>query len=133
MYKLAVIGFGERINTIVTQLEATGKCVVSYVADPRLEQVKKEQAAKGRDVSKINFYLTAEEMLEKEKPDGVCIGTRCSLHAKYADMVIRKGYPLFLEKPVCTTREDLALLEKLLSDYPEECKRVTVSFPLRFT
>lgn len=133
MYKLAVIGFGERINTIVTQLENTGKCVVAYVADPRFEEVKKEQEAKGRDISKIKFYATAEEMFENEKPDGVCIGTRCSLHAKYADMVIRKGYPLFLEKPVCTTREDLALLEKLLVDCPEECKRVTVSFPLRFT
>lgn len=133
MYKLAVIGLGTRMSGVIKLLEKTGKCVLAYVADPRVEEVKKEQEMQGRDISAVKFYKSAEELFENEKPDGVCIGTRCSLHAKYADMVIRKGYPLFLEKPVCTTREDLALLEKLLCDCPEESKRVTVSFPLRFT
>lgn len=133
MYGIAVIGLGERISGIVNLLEKTGECKLLCVADPRAEEVKKEQKAKGRDISGVHFYESAEEMLEKEHPDGVCIGTRCSLHAKYADFVLRRGYPLFLEKPVCTTREDLALLERLMSDCPEATKRVTVSFPLRFT
>ncbi len=133
MYKLGVIGLGERISGVIKNLELTGQCELAFVADPRVEEVKKEQTDKGRDISKIKFYPTAEEMLKIEKPDGILIGTRCSLHTKYAKMVLKQGYPLFLEKPVCTTREDLARLEKLLCDYPEECKRVTVSFPLRFT
>ena len=133
MYGIAVIGLGERISGIVNLLKKTGECKLLCVADPRAEEVKKEQTAKGRDISGVHFYESAEEMLEKEHPDGVCIGTRCSLHAKYADFVLRRGYPLFLEKPVCTTREDLALLERLMSDCPEATKRVTVSFPLRFT
>ncbi len=133
MYRIAVIGLGERISGILSLLEKTGECALCCVADPRAEEVKKEQIAKGRDVSRVHFYDSAEEMLEKETPDGVCIGTRCSLHAKYADFVLRKGSPLFLEKPVCTTREDLALLEKLMRDCPEACRHVTVSFPLRFT
>ena len=133
MYNLGVIGLGERISSVLSNLEKTGRCRISCVADPRFEEVKKEQILKGRDISDVRFYATAEEMLEHEKPDGILVGTRCSLHTKYAEMVLKKGFPLYLEKPVCTTREDLAKLEALLRDYPEECKRVTVSFPLRFT
>lgn len=133
MYKLAAIGLGQRMTSIINLLERTGKCVLAYVADPRIDGVKEEQTAAGRDISKIKFYTSAEELFENEKPDGVCVGTRCSLHAKYADMALRKGYPLYLEKPVCTTRDDLAMLERLLVEFPEQCKHVTVSFPLRFT
>lgn len=133
MYRLGIIGLGDRISTVLKNLENTGECELCCVADPRLEEVKLEQTAKGRDISRVHFYTTAEDMLENEKPDGILVGTRCSLHTKYAEMVIKKGYPLYLEKPVCTTRKDLARLERLISEYPDECKRVTVSFPLRFT
>ena len=53
-------------------------------------------------------------MLEKEALDGVCIGTRCSTHTHYALMVASKGIPMFLEKPVCTTYEDLDRLKQIL-------------------
>ena len=87
MYNLGIIGLGERSSSVLSNLEKNGKCRLSCVADPRLEEVKKEQALKGRDISDVRFYATAEEMFEHEKPDGILVGTRCSLHAKYAEMV----------------------------------------------
>lgn len=40
-------------------------------------------------------------MLDREALDAVFIGTRCGLHARYAALVMERGLPLFLEKPVC--------------------------------
>ena len=133
MFRIGVIGLGERMSGMVKLLIQSGECVLTAVADPRIEEVKREQTAKGTDISKTRFYENAEEMLSSEELDGVLVGTRCSLHTKYACLVISKGLPLYLEKPVSTTREDLSRLEELLVKYPERCRCVTVSFPLRFT
>lgn len=133
MYKIGVIGLGKRMSDVIQTLEKNEDCCLSYVADPRIDEIKAALKTANRDISKIEFFSTAEEMLEQTRPDGICIGTRCSLHAKYADAVIRKDYPLFLEKPVCTNRKDLAMLEKLLNDCPDSCRKATVSFPLRYT
>lgn len=138
MLKLAIIGLGKRMHDVLDRFIETNECELTYVADPRKEEIKAELAGKGIDPNGVLFFDSAEEMLEdsrfiQNKPDGICIGTRCSLHAKYAGMVIGKGYPLFLEKPVCTNKEDLSSLEDLLVKYPECSDRVTVSFPLRLT
>ena len=52
---------------------------VSAVADPRWEQIRQEN----RDdpyFSNTRYYEDADKLLEKEEPDGVFIGTRCSMH-----------------------------------------------------
>lgn len=56
------------------------------------------------------------------------VGTRCNTHTMYAVEVLQRGIPLFLEKPVSTTMEELRALAT--------CGRETgtpavVSFPLR--
>lgn len=58
------------------------------------------------------------------------IGTRCSLHTKMAVKVLSKHLPLFLEKPVSTSIEDLILLKDAAG---KSKSKVVVSFPLRFT
>ena len=42
MYNLGVIGLGERISGVLSNLEKTGRCRLSCVADPRFEEVKKK-------------------------------------------------------------------------------------------
>ncbi|MFQ9679049.1 MAG: Gfo/Idh/MocA family protein [Ruthenibacterium lactatiformans] len=69
-------------------------------------------------------------MLDREALDAVFIGTRCGLHARYAALVMERGLPLFLEKPVCI---DEAQYARLLAAPPAQRGRVMVSFPLHVT
>lgn len=127
MKRVGIIGYGNRMKDIVSNLLKTNQAEIAAVADVNVEQARKNAEANG--VKDCKFYSSAEEMLEKEKLDGVCIGTRCSLHTHYALMVARKRIPMFLEKPVCTSYEDLNRLKEILywSD------KTVVSFPLRLT
>ncbi len=136
MKKIAVIGLGSRMTSVLEKMLATGECELAYAADLRAEEIRAER--KDVDKNEVKYFPSAEEMLASKDfadnpPDGICVGTRCSLHTEYAEEVIKRGFPLFLEKPVCTTRTDLAKLESLLTEYPDASKRVVVSFPLRFT
>ncbi len=127
MLKLGVIGYGKRINAIVGLLLESGKVTLAAVADKNPEAVK-ERFGEKRDFSNVIFYTDAEQMLKSERLDGVAIGTRCSSHTAYAVLVAKYGLPIFLEKPVSTTEEDLARLEALL---PEMNEKTVVSFPMR--
>lgn len=133
MYKLGIIGRGSRMTHVSNCLLKTGKCRISCIADPRTTEVKAELEKDGIDTSDIRFYSDADLLLANEKPDGICVGTRCSLHAQMAKKVIEHGFPMFLEKPVFTTFEDMEMLTELAEKYPDRAKRVTVSFPLRMT
>lgn len=150
MVKLGVIGYGVRMDMLMDQLhELYVDARVTAVADKNPERVKALMLKDGSseflhrmeidkidglmrecpmDPGKIRFYEDAEEMLKKEELDGVMVGTGCNTHARFAEMVMKRGLPLFLEKPVGVCHADLELLK--------ECERsakapVVVSFPLR--
>lgn len=127
MLKLGVIGLGSRMSGIVKLLLASGEVQLTAVTDPDIEKVKSSFDAEV--LATTTFYSDAEEMLQKEKLDGVCIGTRCSTHTQFALLVAKYNLPMFLEKPVCTTEEDLAKLEtiRFMSE------KTVVSFPLRLS
>ena len=131
MIRLGVIGFGSRIQGILAIIEKfNAGAVVTAITDVRNNEIKKVLAEKGKNPAEINFYTDPDEMLRKEKFDGVLIGTRCSLHARMALKVFATGLPLYLEKPIATNMEDwLALREASKTTQ----SRVVVSFPLRVT
>ncbi|MBR6633523.1 MAG: Gfo/Idh/MocA family oxidoreductase [Clostridia bacterium] len=128
MLKIGVIGYGIRISSIVKELVETGEVQLVAVADIDVLGVKK-RFQDFEPLKDATFYSDAEEMLKKERLDGVCIGTRCSLHTHYALLVARYNIPMFLEKPVCTNYEDLERLKSIL----HVSEKTVVSFPLRFT
>lgn len=149
---IGVIGYGVRIDMLMDQLnELPVDVEVTAVADPNPERVKELMLKNGSlelqhqmeidkidgllrkcpmDPEKIRFYQTAEEMLDKEILDGIMVGTNCNTHTHFAKMVLDKNLPLFLEKPVGISKEDLEVLEKCDS---KEHAPVVVSFPLRAT
>ena len=126
IHSVAVIGFGTRMKTFVGALLATGRVRICAIADPDGTGARERAAACG--VTDARIYPDAREMLETETPDGVLVGTRCSLHTEMAELVASYGLPLFLEKPVAITDGELARLEKLLPTMEE---KTVVSFPLR--
>ena len=128
MLKIGVIGYGVRINSIVKLLLDSGEVALESVMDIDNEAVRTKFLSTV-EFKSVRFYDDAKEMLEKEKLDGVCIGTRCSTHTEYALLVSKYNIPIFLEKPVCTNYDDLEKL-KTISNMNE---KVVVSFPMRLS
>ncbi|MBQ8907705.1 MAG: Gfo/Idh/MocA family oxidoreductase [Clostridia bacterium] len=126
MLQVGIIGYGVRMRTFVGALLATGKVCVAAVADP--DEASARAHAKENGVEDAVFYTDAKAMLENEALDGVAVGTRCPLHTEMAELVASYGLPLFLEKPVCISEEELPRLSALL---PAMEKKTVVSFPLR--
>jgi len=129
MLKVGVIGYGSRISDIIDLVLGfeLGVEVVAFT-DINEEKARKNFEKSPVNKEKIRFYASADEMLAAEELDGCLIGTRCSTHAGYAIKVLEKGIPLFLEKPVCTSMEDLLKLKEAGEATAAE---VVVSFPLK--
>jgi predicted dehydrogenase len=124
---MGVIGYGSRIRNIIRALqEQHPECKVTAITDIRNDEIK----AKYGGLEDVRYYETFEEMNQNEQLDGVLIGTRCSLHTSMALKVLPTGLPLYLEKPVATTLEDVHRLKK---GYEASSSEVVVSFPLRVT
>lgn len=136
-YRIGIIGMGLRMTDVFCRLAGLRECELAAVADPDAEGVR----ARMRDVLKwdepkidsVPIYAEAQTMLEREALDGVMVGTRCSAHAHLAAMVIRRGIPMFLEKPIAVSAKGLTEIEEALAVHPEMNDKTVVSFPLRLT
>ena len=74
---VGVIGLGNRLSGVLTTLNQRDEGVtVSCVADPDLVGARERLARSGMPCEGVRFYADADEMLEKERPDGLMIGTR---------------------------------------------------------
>ena len=128
MLKIGVIGYGGRIDQVVKLLLESGKCELAAIADINVPAVR-ERFPKLSENKGLTFYDDGEKMLKNEALDGVLIGTNCNTHTEYALLAAKYNKPMFLEKPVSTTYEDLGRLKTILF----MDKKTVVSFPLRVT
>lgn len=71
----------------------------------------------------------AEEILKDEEVDLVFITTRHNLHAPFVLKALEAGKDIFVEKPLCLTRDELDAIE---SAYAESRSRLMVGFNRRF-
>jgi len=100
---------------------------IRAVADPDTESARRRLAMVGNAEARV--YPSADAMLEDPADyDGILIGTRCHLHTPMAIKVASAGLPLFLEKPVAISLEELGALREAFLGREDE---VVVSFPLR--
>lgn len=132
MTRIAAIGFGNRAGGMVAnmlELDAATRLVA--VVDPDVSAVRERLAKLRIPVDAVEFLRSVGDLIQRRDDfDGVVIGTRCHLHADIATKLSATGLPLFLEKPVATSWEQLEMLREAFQD-PED--RVVVSFPLRYT
>lgn len=133
MLKVGIIGYGGRVRGLAGGLNDFGIPVqIAAVADPRWEQLK----AECEELSETRMYPDADALLGAHQAggegrlDGIMIGTRCSLHAPLACQVAPTNLPLFLEKPIAITYEQVRDLQRAFADYTSEA---VISFPLRLT
>src|SRR5262245_55793787 len=131
---LAVIGMGKR---------ACGMCRLISAIDPQLRPVAVADAqppdsvrARMRseqvpDAENVRIFASAEELLDHaDEYAGLMIATPCHLHAPLAVKAAGTKLPLFLEKPVVVTAEQISALR---TAYAGREASVVVSFPLRLT
>jgi predicted dehydrogenase len=102
------------------------------LADPAPDRVRTLMKKYDEDALKnVKVYPTAEALLEHaDQYDGVIIGTRCFMHTPMACLVAPTGLPLYLEKPVSITPDQLTQLAEAFRGREDT---VVVSFPLRAT
>ena len=128
--QLAVIGCGGRLSSVLSQIFYLEQPVeVTAILDHNPDYSRQCLAKHNISTEAIRYYTTEEEFWANEHPDGILIGTNCNSHAYYAEQVLKRGIPLFLEKPVGINEEDLARLEP----YAATNTTTVVSFPLRVT
>ena len=128
MLKIGIIGYGSRISGMAKSLamfDVPYKVVA--ISDPRADEIRKSEDA---FIENVVFYETADELLGQAELDGVMIGTRCYLHAEMACKVAARNIPLFLEKPVAITFEQVKQLEQAFASVTAP---TVVSFPLRLS
>lgn len=128
--RVGVIGFGRRIQGVLSAMQGMADLELVGVTDVRNEQIRDQMQDSGKNPESVHFYDDADRMLDEETLDGVLVGTRCSLHTQMACKALKRNIPLYLEKPVATTMADLMALRDASRVSQSE---VVVSFPLRVT
>jgi predicted dehydrogenase len=128
MIRLGVIGYGSRIRHVLDTIALfKAGTTVAAVVDPRSPELRRQYPEALADAT---FYDDVDTLRDRGGVDGVLIGTRCSLHTPYAVKVLERNLPLFLEKPVATSWEQLAMLRAAAASSRSP---VVVSFPLRLS
>lgn len=127
MIRLGVIGYGGRIKGVINLMNRlnAGTEIVA-ITDVRNDEIRQQM----KEPEKVAFYTDPDEMLDREKLDGVMVGTRCGLHSKMAIKVLRRNLPMYLEKPIATNMADAVALRDAAA---KSASNVVVSFPLRVT
>jgi len=129
MLKVGVIGYGGRGRGMIESMDMYGiPFEVAAITDPRGPEIRASDP-KGL-LTATRFYTDADVMLDSEKLDGVFVGTNCHLHTPMACKVAARNLPLFLEKPVAISFEQL---RELQSAFAKVTAPVVVSFPLRLS
>lgn len=127
--RMGVIGYGGRISGVIDACIRTLEpgARIAAICDLREAAIRESlgEAAQG-----IRFYDDPDTMLDRETLDGVLVGTRCNLHTSMALKVMARNLPMYLEKPVAVSWEQVNALHAASKTYTAGC---VVSFPLRLS
>jgi predicted dehydrogenase len=127
--RIGIIGYGRRIRTVISEImKQHPDCKLAAIVDVKKDEIISASADGSLD--EVQWYDDSEQMMKEAELDGVLIGTRCSLHTEMAVKVLPYGKPVFLEKPVATSYDDLFRLKACSEQYDT---KAVVSFPLRMT
>lgn len=90
-----------------------------------------DNAKKIGEQYKVEYFTTDyNDIINDEKVDLVMISTRHNLHAEIVQKCIACGKNIFVEKPLCITKDELELIEKKLRDSDVN---ICVGFNRRFS
>ena len=111
--KAAIIGCGTIAAVHAESITMLEGASLAAAADIRPERTKAYAGKYG-----CRAFLSLEEMLEEEKPDVLHICTPHYLHVPMTEYALKRGVHVFCEKPPVISKEQLARLEKAVSEGP---------------
>ncbi|MDB5928331.1 MAG: oxidoreductase-like protein [Polaromonas sp.] len=95
--RIAVAGAGYIGQAHIGAALASPSCELSAIVDP-------SPAAAGlASKAGVPLYASIDELLARERPDGLILATPNALHVPQALQCIEAGLPILLEKPIATT------------------------------
>lgn len=115
MVRLGVVGLGVVSGTHIKAAKSLDSCELVCVCDADAERVRRASEEHG-----VPGYTSLDEMLAKERPDGVTVCTPHRSHPAVASAAFAAGCHVLTEKPMAVTVEDA---ERMIAE-AEEAKRV---------
>jgi len=97
--RVAVAGAGYIGQAHMGVLQQSPTCQLSAVVDP--SPAAAEIAARAG----VPLYASLDELIEKDRPDGIVLATPNQLHVEHAILCMEAGLPMLLEKPIAPTVE----------------------------
>lgn len=125
-FKTALVGCGAIAPNHLTALSTLDNVSVTALCDSKVERAEAMRDAYAKNA---RVYENFDEMLNSEKLDAIHITTPHYLHAPMAIKALEKGLNVFLEKPMCISRNEIA--ELLLAEKASNGK-ICVCFQNRF-
>ncbi len=98
--RIAVAGAGAIGMAHIAVIQQSAHCVLSAIVDPS-PSAAAVAAAQG-----VPLYISLDELLAQDKPDGIILATPNALHVTQALQCMAAGVPLLLEKPIATTVQE---------------------------
>jgi predicted dehydrogenase len=102
--RIAVAGAGYLGRAHMAVAQQSGTCALSAIVDP--SPAAEALAAEAG----VPIYRTLDELLERDRPDGVILATPNQLHAEHASTCLAAGVPALLEKPIAPTVDEAETL-----------------------
>ncbi|SDM89016.1 Gfo/Idh/MocA family protein [Polaromonas sp. JS666] len=95
--RIAVAGAGYIGQAHVGVVRSSPTCTLSAIVDPA------PGAAALAAAAGVPHYASLEELISKDRPDGIVLATPNQLHVEHAMCCIDAGLPMLLEKPLAPT------------------------------
>jgi predicted dehydrogenase len=92
--RIAVAGAGYIGLAHIAAAQASATCTLSAIVDPA------PRAAEVAARASVPLYASLEELLRKDRPDGIVLATPNQLHVSQALQCVAAGMPILLEKPI---------------------------------
>ncbi|MFM0325318.1 Gfo/Idh/MocA family protein [Caballeronia glebae] len=102
--RIAVAGAGYIGQAHLGVAQASASCTLGAIVDPAPAAVAIAEKAG------VPLYRTLDELLAKDRPDGIVLATPNQLHVEHARICIAAGVPILLEKPIAPTVEEAQTL-----------------------
>lgn len=95
--RIALAGAGTIGQAHIAVAQGSPTCTLSAIVDPSPAAVEVARAAN------VPLFVSLEDLLAADRPDGVLLATPNHLHVPQALQCIEAGLPILLEKPIATT------------------------------
>ncbi len=106
--RIAVAGAGYIGLAHIRAAQSSPSCALSAIVDPSPE------AAKTAAGAGVPLFKSLDELLERNRPDGIILATPNQLHVAQALQCVIAGMPILVEKPIApTVAEAQQLLESI--------------------